>query len=91
LNGLVSESNRSIAIEFIANAFQGKNDKEPYVSCGKEVKFDEKIVNALLETPAPLVCGIDAIREEIAKITSLEDMEKLEESRRNFVEKEYHG
>jgi hypothetical protein len=33
LNGLTSESNRSIAIEFNVNAFQGKKDKEPCMSC----------------------------------------------------------
>jgi len=46
---------------------------------GKEVKFDKDIINALLETPTPRVCRIEAIREELANITSLENMEKLGE------------
>jgi hypothetical protein len=44
---------------------------------GKEVKFDEHTINTMLETPTPLVCGIEARREKLAKITSLEHMEKL--------------
>jgi len=86
LNGLSSESNRSITLEFFANVFQGKKDKDPYMPYVrlKEVKFDEDAINTLLETPAPLVCGIEDRIEKLAKITSLEDMEKLEDIKKEL-------
>jgi len=50
------------------------------------VSFDRDIINALLETPTPRVCRIEAIREELPNITSLENMETLEE-----IKKEHCG
>jgi len=46
-----------------------------------KVNFDQDTLNKLLETPAPMVCGIQARREELERIKSLEGMGKLEEIR----------
>lgn len=47
-----------------------------------KVNFDRDTHNKHLETPAPMVCGIQARREELDRIKSLEGMGKLEEIKR---------
>ncbi|KEH23511.1 hypothetical protein MTR_7g084855 [Medicago truncatula] len=49
-----------------------------------KVNFDRDIHNKHLETPAPMVCGIQARREELDRIKSLEGMGKLEEIKREY-------
>lgn len=45
-------------LEFYANAYQGKKKKDPFMTYvrGKEIWFNEDMINELLGTLLPLIC-----------------------------------
>jgi len=80
LNGLVCAANCSMAVEFLANAYQ-ECDHDPMFETtvrGVEVKFDEETINNLLGTKSPLVCGVEKKRNELEMITTMEQIGELE-------------
>lgn len=81
LNGLEKEFNRSLAIEFYANAYQGRKKKYSFMLYvrWKEIWFDEDTINELLGTPTPLVCRVETRREDIEDVKHIEDIGILEE------------
>jgi hypothetical protein len=59
LNGMVTKtSNKSIALEFFANAYAEEENRNFAIVRGKKVVYDAGIINAVLGLPAPANCDV---------------------------------